>query len=466
MAVLTVSVLAQAPGEKRISIYTSQTGYSLPVIENNGVDYVGLFDVLEPMGTGSARVDKKKWRVNFRNVEGEFEDGRTRARVAGKNLELPDRFVLQNNRGFVSLRSLPNLLTAFTGSTVEFHAVSRRLFAGATPVRYTAQVHKGTPPRLTLSFSSPVNPFIATEHGIVRLVFTRDPLISSANASNGSASSGASHTNFGDPLFTSASFDETNGPAEITVHVTAPVIAAFSDANRTITLTPVAAPATGTPQTQPVAPAAPQPRASQPLPVAPAVRASFVLIDPAHGGSDRGAALSDTLAEKDAVLTLARRLRTELQSQGIMTKLLRDGDADIPPEQRAATINGMHPAAVIFVHASTVGSGVHIATAPLPSQSSIAPHWNTAQSTSAVASNVWANAVASEIFKRNIGVLRLRASVPPLDEVAVPAFVLEITPPPSGQADSVLAPSYVQTIFWAISTATAAQRDRLMQGAH
>jgi N-acetylmuramoyl-L-alanine amidase len=456
VAVLAVAVFAQAPREKQISIYTTQTGYSLPVVEHNGADYVGLFEVLEPMGKASARVDKKKWRVSFRNVEGDFEDGRTRARVAGKNLELPDRFVLQNNRGFVSLRSLPSLLAAFTGTPVDFHAAARRLFAGATPVRYTAQVHKGTPPHLTLSFSSPVNPFIATEHGLFRLVFTRDPLISN----------GRDQTDLADALFTSAIFSEANGAAEITVHVTAPVIAGFSDANRTITLTPVSAPAPPPPQSAAAAPPAPQPSASQPLPLAPAARATFVLIDPAHGGSDRGAALSDKLAEKDAVLALARRLRAELESKGIVAKLLRDGDADISSEQRAATINGMHPAGVIFIHASTVGTGVHIATAPLPSEPSVAPRWDTAQCASIVASSAWANAVAGEIFKRNIGVLRLRASVPPLNEVTVPAFVLEITPPPSGQADSVLAPSYVQTIFSAISTATAAQRDRLTQGAH
>ena len=38
----------------------------------------------------------------------------------------------------------------------------------------------------------------------------------------------------------------------------------------------------------------------------------FVLIDPAHGGSEIGAAISPTLPEKDVVLALARRVQHEL----------------------------------------------------------------------------------------------------------------------------------------------------------
>jgi hypothetical protein len=92
--------------------------------------------------------------------------------------------------------------------------------------------------------------------------------------------------------------------------------------------------------------------------------------------------------------------------------------------------------------------------------------WETAQSESLNVSRPWADAIAGEIFKRNIAVLRLRASVPPLNQIAVPALVLEITPPPAGRAEDILSANYVQPIISAISAATASQRDRLSQGAH
>jgi N-acetylmuramoyl-L-alanine amidase len=456
VAVLAILVYAQAPGSKRIAIYTAQTGYTLPVVDSGTTEYAGLFETLEPMGPVSAKLDKRKWRLKFREVEAEFEVNSKRAKVAGKTFELTDKFLIANNRGLVPLRSLPTLITALTGVPIDFHQAARRLFVGANPIRYTAQVQKTDTSRLVLTFSRPVNPFIATEHGAVRLFFARDPLVSS----------GIDQTTFADPVFTSANFSEANGAAELAIHVTAPVIASFSDGNRTITLAPVAPPAQS-----PQLPSAPSVTApAQPaVPAAtPASRrpAFFILIDPAHGGSDRGAALSEALAEKDAVLTLARRLRTEFESKGITVRLLREGDVDLPSDRRAAAINSLHPGAVIFVHASTVGAGVHIATAALTAANTTPPLWDSAQSLSLSISREWADAAASEIFKRNIAVLRLRASVPPLDQVVAPAFVLEITPPPAGRAESVLAGSYVQAITSAISTATTAEHDRLAQGVH
>src|SRR5215472_14385411 len=56
-------------------------------------------------------------------------------------------------------------------------------------------------------------------------------------------------------------------------------------------------------------PSAPAAAPSQPPPPPPPVS---VLIDPAHGGSEPGALLNATTAEKDINLSFARRLRQEL----------------------------------------------------------------------------------------------------------------------------------------------------------
>ena len=55
----------------------------------------------------------------------------------------------------------------------------------------------------------------------------------------------------------------------------------------------------------------------------------FVVMDASHGGDERGAALTDQLAEKDVTLAFARRLHQELQARGFTALLLRDADTTI-----------------------------------------------------------------------------------------------------------------------------------------
>src|SRR5215469_16481988 len=43
--------LRGAPGEKHLSVYSVAANYSLPLVEREGQDYVGLLELLEPLGT-------------------------------------------------------------------------------------------------------------------------------------------------------------------------------------------------------------------------------------------------------------------------------------------------------------------------------------------------------------------------------------------------------------------------------
>ena len=64
----------------------------------------------------------------------------------------------------------------------------------------------------------------------------------------------------------------------------------------------------------------------------------LVVIDAAHGGSETGAMLNPAVPEKDVNLVIARRLRQELTNHGVLTQLLREGDATLTDDQRAAYI--------------------------------------------------------------------------------------------------------------------------------
>src|SRR5712692_8771413 len=167
IAVLLAFVLAVSgfADEMRLSVYPGTTNYSLNVREKNGADYVGLLEILQPLGSVSARTDGRVWRLSYNGVDSEFTPGKTRARVQGQTFDLPTNFLLENGRGLVPLSSLPSLLQRVLGTPVNFHEASRRLFVGNAAVHFTAQVNKANPPTLVMNFTSPVNPMIATEPG-------------------------------------------------------------------------------------------------------------------------------------------------------------------------------------------------------------------------------------------------------------------------------------------------------------
>src|ERR1700736_5077201 len=60
--VLAVSGFAD---EKRLTVYSAAASYSLSVREENGIDYVGLLEILQPLGSASARTDGRPWRLNY-----------------------------------------------------------------------------------------------------------------------------------------------------------------------------------------------------------------------------------------------------------------------------------------------------------------------------------------------------------------------------------------------------------------
>src|SRR6202050_4676506 len=127
---LSAIVLSAAPPEKHLSIYSTAANYSLPIVERQGRDYVGLLELLEPLGTVSAKVDGPRWRLHYNNVLGEFTADKARARVQGRDADLSAKFILENGRGLVPLASLNSLLPRFLGGPATLHEESGRLFIG------------------------------------------------------------------------------------------------------------------------------------------------------------------------------------------------------------------------------------------------------------------------------------------------------------------------------------------------
>jgi len=458
-AILLGAILPSgAAPEKHLSVYSVAANYSLPVVQREGRDYVALLELLEPLGNVSAKVEGSRWRLRYNGrVEGDFQMGKTRARVLDREADLGGKFLMDNRRGLVPVSSLASLLPRFLGGPVTLHEESNRLFIGSVATHFTASLSSDNPPRLVVHFSAPVNPTVATEPGALRMTFSREPVVAPASPT----------LTFGSKAMPSANYSENNGSAVLTVNVTVPVMATFGNDGRTITVTATSVAAQNTPSSGPAASPAQQapaaPSTAAPAPAAPAPRRYFAVVDASHGGDDHGETLSPTLLEKDVTVALAHSLRQELESRGITTLVLRDSDANLSLDQRAVFANADHAAIYIALHAASLGRGVRVYTALLPyGEDDHGPFrsWTTAQRPSLSLSQTAAIAIGGELQKRQIPVRALAAPLRPLNNVTGPAIAVEVAPQGADVAQ-LTAPDYQQLVMSAVATAIAAARNQL-----
>jgi N-acetylmuramoyl-L-alanine amidase len=182
-----------------------------------------------------------------------------------------------------------------------------------------------------------------------------------------------------------------------------------------------------------------------------------ILIDAAHGGNDPGALLTPSVSEKEVTLAIARRLREELTARGILSQLVRDSDANLSADQRAAIANASGPALYIALHATSFGSGVRVFTALLPAggdDHGAFLDWNTAQAATLARSRAIQSQVVAAVQKTRFPTRALSAPLRPLNNVKSPALAIEISPT-TGDAAQVASAGYQQMICAAIANAIA-----------
>jgi N-acetylmuramoyl-L-alanine amidase len=464
----TVTLLSAAPSalpsgdDRHISVYSPVAIYTLPVLDRAGREYIGLLELLEPLGRVRTESEGRRWRLRYNAVDAEFIAGKTRARIGGRDFDFIAPFLLENSRGLVPLSSLSGFLPRFLGTPVNFRENARRLFVGDVGIQISFQLDASNPPRLALNFSAPVNPTISTEPGKLRMVFKRDPVVSP----------GSESISFDNQVITHATYSENNGDAELDLAANEPLLATFSNNRKTIIVSAVPQ----TPATPNVVGTGPQNPAQAPPQSAPGaniasgnantninVHRILAVVDPAHGGEERGAALTDKLAEKDVTLGFARLLRHELEVRGFAVALLRDGDTTSTLDQRAAAANVARAGIYISLHAVAQGSGARVYTALLPVEGTsrgIFHAWNAAQAPSLPVSRIVSAAIVGEMQRKEFPVQVSSASLRPLSNVFMPAVAVELAPGANGVADLTSA-NYQQRVASAIANAVASVRDRL-----
>jgi N-acetylmuramoyl-L-alanine amidase len=452
LAVVTLLSAALPSDDKQVSVFSPVATYTLPVVERSGRDYVGLLELLEPLGRVSTETNGPRLKLRYNAIDAEFSAGKTRAKIHGRDFDFPIPFLIENNRGLIPLSSLGGLLPRFLGTAVSFREAARRVFIGNIGIQPSFRLDPSPPPKLLLNFSAPVNPTISTEPGKLQMVFKRDPVVSP----------GSQSISFDSPVITHAAYSENNGYAELEVAASEPLIATFSSDRKTIVISAIppsttAAPHPAQPATTPAASSAAGNNN------APAPHRPLAIVDPAHGGDERGAALTDKLAEKDVTLGFARLLRHELEARGFAVNLLRDTDTALSLDQRAATANVGRAAVYISLHAASEGTGTRVYTALLPVEGEskgIFRAWNAAQTPVLPISRVVSAAIVAEMQKKQFPSQASSASLRPLNNVTMPAVAVELAPGPDGLNDLNSA-NYQQRAAAAIADAVVAVRDRL-----
>jgi len=445
-------LLVASPEAERLSIYAPQARYNLPVVNIDGHLYVGAFELIEPLGAAVLKVEGAKWKLRMPDpktqgrteVEAEFQAESTMARIRGAKVTLSAPARDESHRLMLPLHGIGSVLIPLLGTDVVFHEAARRLFVGGTAETVSSELKKSDPPTLMLHFPAPVNPNINSDGNSIKLSFTRDPVVSFTE-----------NQPLNDKLFNSSSFAENNGTATLTINASAPLLASFGDGGKTIVIAAAPAPPSVTAVASSPAPAAPLPQetaenasqtnassgsipmnnplAAERLPRPPGF---LVVIDPGHGGNDTGARITPSLQEKDITLSLARKLRQELQARHVAVTLLRDSDTSLSFDQREAATNLARPAAFISLHAEP-GTTLRIYTPALPVASTTVDRnsflpWQTAQSAFAAESHSLASTVSDTFAKQAVTVQVRPAFAQPLRSIAAPAIAVEVPASSSG----------------------------------
>lgn len=75
-----------------------------------------------------------------------------------------------------------------------------------------------------------------------------------------------------------------------------------------------------------------------------------VVIDPGHGGHDRGGSPGQRIPEKPYALDIARRLNSALRARGFRTVMTRSGDYFVGLSQRCAIANAQSNSIFVSIH--------------------------------------------------------------------------------------------------------------------
>jgi N-acetylmuramoyl-L-alanine amidase len=343
VAVLSVLASAQAPS---ITVISREGRKPLPVTAINNQDYIAVDDINAAFQT-SSREDRLAGglTITARTRSIVLTENQNVVSVAGRLVTLPAPPLRRDSRWFVPADFLPRALSPALDVRLDLRRSARLLIVGELRVpRVVARVDAGaTNVAVTFDITPNTETRVTAQQGRLIVQFDADaldlsvPLVPSQTFLLGLAA--------GDTPSTVAL---TLGPRYATHRVTTTQADAGSG-RVTVDLLPA------TTETAPTPAPSPAPDTRLVIPTqGPSTGLRTVVIDPGHGGDELGTQGAKGTLEKEITLSVARRLRTLIESRlGLKVFLTRDDDRTLSLDDRSAFANNHRADVFLSIHANS-----------------------------------------------------------------------------------------------------------------
>jgi N-acetylmuramoyl-L-alanine amidase len=332
-------VLQAAPSGEPIVVLLEGERREIAPVVRGASELVPLGGLLPALGV-SATTDARGGSVMLTH-EGRqviLYDRKSLASVGGDLRLMSGPALLEDGQWLVPVDALPRLLGPLLNKRAEWRPASRLLLVGNVPApRVTVTTFvSGESVRVVLEASEKVPFRVNQEEGRVTVAVARDLLDVRYDQERltGGIVDRVQFLGGKDNLFAIAlghrfqqmrSSEEDGPPARLVLEFQGPP--------------PVAG------KTAPPSPPALAPAAEEGI--------RTVVIDPGHGGGLVGAQGPGGALEKDVTLSIARKLRSAVANGlGLQAFLTRDGDQDVPLDDRAAFANNYKADLFVSIHAN------------------------------------------------------------------------------------------------------------------
>ncbi len=139
-----------------LTISAPNLNYRVELVTRDQRAYVGLVELLEPLGQVRGVAKGKHWQLVFQGVQGDFKQGKADAKIDGRKIKLDARFLLENGRGLVPASSLFTLLSQLQAMPVSYQENARQVFLGSAIPGALAPAHTQVPPPAPAAVVAPV----------------------------------------------------------------------------------------------------------------------------------------------------------------------------------------------------------------------------------------------------------------------------------------------------------------------
>lgn len=347
MLVIGLSIWASAQ-TPQLTIIAREGRKPLPVTSINNQDYVAVDDINAAFQT-SSREDRLAGglTITARGRSIVITENQNVVSVAGRLVTLPAPPLRRDGRWFVPADFLPRALSTTLDVRLDLRRSARLLIVGDLRVpRVVARVDAGANNvAVTLDITPNTEARVNAQQGRLVVQFDADaldlsiPLVPSQALLQGIT-----------PGETPSTVVVTLGPRYALHRVTTSQPDAGSG-RLTIDLQP----ATTDIAPVPAPPPSPAPDTRLVIPAqGPSTGLRTVVIDPGHGGEELGTQGSRGTIEKEITLSVARRLRTLIESRlGLKVFLTREDDRTMSLDDRSAFANNHRADVFLSIHANS-----------------------------------------------------------------------------------------------------------------